>query len=210
MTGRREDVLTVLRAAPNPLSIADVAEQLSIHPNTARFHLETLVDTGRAETADAASAKPGRPPLMFRAVPGMDPRGRRDYRMLADILTEEYARQANPARRAVTAGRRWGEHVAPPGRARGRRQAIDRLTGLLTDLGFAPDARNVATGEIGLRNCPFLDLAVDRQEVVCPVHLGLMQGALESWGAPVTVDELTPFVEPGLCVAHLSATRKTP
>ena len=31
-----------------------------------------------------------------------------------------------------------------------------------------------------------------------------MQGAMAAWDAPVTVDALTPFAEPDLCVAHLA------
>lgn len=57
---------------------------------------------------------------------------------------------------------------------------------------------------LGLRSCPFLELATDRPAVVCPVHLGLMQGALEGWGADVTVPRLDPFVQPDLCLAHLA------
>src|SRR4029079_17012211 len=86
MSGRREDVLAMLRTADAPLSIAAVADELSIHPNTARFHLDALLRTGQVESVETGRIKPGRPPLMFRAVPGMDPAGPRDYRMLAGIL----------------------------------------------------------------------------------------------------------------------------
>jgi predicted ArsR family transcriptional regulator len=58
---------------------------------------------------------------------------------------------------------------------------------------------------VGLRHCPFLELAEVRAQVVCPIHLGLMQGAMAAWDAPVTVDRLVPFAEPDLCVAHLGA-----
>ena len=77
---------------------------------------------------------------------------------------------------------------------------------MLDELGFAPERRG-ANGDhqIGLRHCPFLELAENRTTVVCPIHLGLMQGAMETWGAPVTVDRLEAFAEPDLCVAHLSA-----
>jgi predicted ArsR family transcriptional regulator len=51
-------------------------------------------------------------------------------------------------------------------------------------------------------------LAEERSAVVCPIHLGLMQGALEAWNAPVTVDRLEPFVEPGLCLTHMKKTEK--
>ena len=43
-----------------------------------------------------------------------------------------------------------------------------------------------------------------RTAIVCPIHLGFMQGALKTWAAPVTVDRLDAFVEPDLCVAHLT------
>lgn len=63
--------------------------------------------------------------------------------------------------------------------------------------------------EIRLRHCPFQNLAEQHGEVICSVHLGLMQGALSAMRAPVSVDRLDPFVEPDLCVAHLAhaATR---
>ncbi len=63
---------------------------------------------------------------------------------------------------------------------------------------------------MGLRNCPFLELTDTRRDMVCPVHLGLMRGALDRWDAPVTVESLTPFAEPGLCIAHLTTTSEDP
>ncbi|MBV8348339.1 MAG: helix-turn-helix domain-containing protein [Mycolicibacterium sp.] len=206
MAGRRDDVLAALRAAATPLSINEIAERLAVHPNTVRFHLEALVKTGQAEYAEVDHAKPGRPPLMFRAVPGMDPGGPRHYRMLASIFADAIASAPDPVARAVAAGRAWAEQLTGAADAPSRRQAIDRLTALLTDWGFAPEKRSKPTklGEIGLRSCPFLELARTRRDVVCAVHLGLMQGALSGWDAPITVHALTPFAEPDLCVAHLA------
>ncbi|ETB53679.1 transcriptional regulator, partial [Mycobacterium avium subsp. paratuberculosis 10-8425] len=92
-----------------------------------------------------------------------------------------------------------------PRDAAGAEQAIAQLVDVLDELGFAPE-RRVIDGEqqVGLRHCPFLELAENSSNVVCPVHLGLMQGAMETWGAPVSVDRLDPFVEPDLCLAHLT------
>ena len=56
---------------------------------------------------------------------------------------------------------------------------------------------------IRLRHCPFLELAEGYDQVVCAIHLGLMQGALTGLGAPVTATRLEPFAEPGACLAHL-------
>nr|WP_268778025.1 helix-turn-helix domain-containing protein [Mycolicibacterium komanii] len=205
--GRRDDVLTALRAAGKPMTINEVAEQLSVHPNTARFHLEALAKRGRVETVKPSSAKPGRPPLMFRASAGMDPEGPRDYRTLAGVLADALARQRDPQRRAVAAGRAWAQAEVGTEVIRDRGLAVDRLTDLLAAMGFAPEKRS-AGAEIGLRNCPFLELAQSRRDVICPVHLGLMQGALSSWDASITVDALTPFAEPGLCIAHLTPRRR--
>ena len=57
--------------------------------------------------------------------------------------------------------------------------------------------------QIGLRHCPFLDLIADQARVICPVHLGLMQGVMSALGASETVERLDPFAEPDLCLAHL-------
>jgi predicted ArsR family transcriptional regulator len=206
--GRRLDVLRILRSAEVPLSITTIANELGVHPNTVRFHLDVLVLQGRVERVAPDRKSPGRPPLLFRAVPGMDPTGPRDYRLLAEVLTESLAAGPDPAERSIEAGRVWGHHLARsavPVPA-GSPEPTERLVALLDGLGFAPERREVAgRSQIGLRNCPFLDLVETRSEVICPVHLGLMQGALDAWGAPVTVGRLEPFAEPDLCLAHLAA-----
>jgi predicted ArsR family transcriptional regulator len=205
---RRRAVLQVLKAAKAPMSIVAIAEHLEVHPNTVRFHLDGLVRDGRVERVAPDRRRPGRPPLMFRAVRQMDRGGERRYELLAEILTLGFGDDERDASvKALAAGRAWGQRLeskAVTGRA-GTQKAIDHLVGLLDDLGFAPEQRR-SDGEyqIGLRHCPFLELAETRRSVVCPIHLGIMQGAMETVDAPVTVDRLDAFVEPDLCVAHLS------
>ena len=83
-------------------------------------------------------------------------------------------------------------------------QAVDRLSVTLADLGFAP--RAVAEGahyRVRVHQCPFREVAEGHQDVVCGLHLGLMQGALAQMRAPLTADELQPFAEPSVCIAHL-------
>ena len=69
--------------------------------------------------------------------------------------------------------------------------------------------RSAVLPPLAVRHCPFLELAAGHQEIVCPVHLGLMRGALEGWGAPVRADALEPFAEPDRCLVHLSAGAAT-
>ena len=203
---RRHDVLRVLKAAHSAMSIATIADALDVHPNTVRCHLDTLVSTGRVEQVAPDRKGPGRPALMFRATQRMDPGGPRRYRLLAEILASGLAGERDADARALAAGREWGLQLKPPpsstAGAADAEEMIKRLVGLLDELGFAPARRG--DEQVELQHCPFLELAESQKAVICPIHLGVMQGALESWEAPVTVDRLEAFVEPDLCLAQLS------
>jgi predicted ArsR family transcriptional regulator len=204
--GRRPDVLRVLKAAHSPMSIAAIAHALDVHPNTVRFHLDTLVSTGRAEQVASDRKGPGRPALLFRATQRMDPGGPRHYRLLAEILVSDLAGESDADARALAAGREWGRRLKswPPNGAGvpDAEESVEHLVELLDELGFAPERR--VDAQLELRHCPFLELAEGQRSVVCPIHLGLMQGALETWEAPVTADRLDAFVEPDLCLVHLT------
>jgi len=214
VAGRRTQVLDALTAAVGPLGITELARQLDVHPNTVRFHLRALLRNGQVERFGADRRAPGRPPQLFRVARRMDPTGPRDFRLLAEVLIQDLAAGPQPAARAARAGRAWGRRQAAEvatatGAAEGVGAAptasVGRLVALLDQLGFAPERRDDRTpGNVGLRHCPFLELAENRSEIVCPIHLGLMQGAMEQWRSPVTVDRLEPFVEPDLCLAHLT------
>jgi predicted ArsR family transcriptional regulator len=197
------------------MSIAAIAEVLGVHPNTVRFHLDTLVGDGQVEHVELDRKGPGRPPLMFQAVRQMDRGGTRHYRLLAEVLATAFANEPDAGAKALAAGRAWGRKLdsgieAPPADATSADDAINHLVDVLDDLGFAPERQEVdGQQRVGLRHCPFLELAENRTSVVCPVHFGLMQGAMETWKAPVSVDRLEAFVEPDLCVAHLVRRKAT-
>ncbi|KRC31328.1 hypothetical protein ASE15_18475 [Oerskovia sp. Root22] len=79
-----------------------------------------------------------------------------------------------------------------------RHEVVD----LLDRLGFAPRPDDDAAS-VALTRCPLLEAAYRNPEVVCAVHLGLAQGALERLGAPREGTSLLPFAEPGACRLHL-------
>lgn len=83
----RAHVFDLLRAAGSPACVQEIAGQAGLHPNTARFHLEALVDAGLAARAPRVRTTPGRPSMAYRAVEGGGPAGRRRYRLLAEMLT---------------------------------------------------------------------------------------------------------------------------
>jgi len=207
----RAAILDMLHAAGQPVGVREVAERTGLHPNTARFHLEALVEAGLAARAAEDRETPGRPRIGYRAAAD-GPGGRRQYRLLAVMLASLIAgTMPEPAAAAEAAGREWGAYLAeqpPPYQRLSAAEAIARLTGIMHELGFEPHA---VTGDDGgqyrlqLRQCPFLEVAKQHRDVICALHLGLMRGAFARMRAPVSADGLDPFVEPGLCVALLSA-----
>ncbi|MFL6081982.1 MAG: helix-turn-helix transcriptional regulator [Mycobacterium sp.] len=207
--GRRDVILQLLRASAEPRSIASVADQLSVHPNTVRFHLDALLRAGRVEQILGDPAGRGRPPTLFRASRRMDPTGPTNYRLLASILTGYVAGRPDAAGIAAQLGRSTSPALLPSSaqhRPPSKTRAVTDLVELLAELGFEPEpSEGPRTRAIRLRHCPFQTLAEKHGEVICSVHLGLMQGALTAMRAPVTVDRLDPFVEPDLCVAHLAS-----
>ena len=206
--GRRDVILQLLRASAEPRSIASVADELGVHPNTVRFHLDALAARGPRRTS---------PRRLRRSRPSPDPVSRQppDGPHRADelsaprrILTGYVARDPDAAGIAAQLGRSTSPALVASSaqrRAPSRTRAVTELVELLAELGFEPEpADGRRAREIRLRHCPFQNLAEQHGEVICSVHLGLMQGALSAMRAPVTVDRLDPFVEPDLCVAHLA------
>lgn len=207
---RRAAVLEAVRTADGPVGVVELAERTDLHPNTVRFHLDALTSQGIVErTFDAPSGR-GRPRTVYSARPGMDRAGRRQYRLLSEILLGRLASTEGESG-AEDAGRAWGRHLieqVPPFRTTGRPEATRRLAAMMDDLGFAPEYDGESPDRIRLRHCPFLELAEEYSSTLCPLHLGLMQGALTEIRAPITATDLEPFAEPDACVVHLRASRK--
>jgi predicted ArsR family transcriptional regulator len=206
----RRRVLDLLRAAGSPLGVQEIADRTGLHPNTARFHLDGLVEAGLATREPQPRTTPGRPSMAYRAADGGDRVGERHYRLLAEMLTSLISGvMADPGKTTAQAGREWGAYLTeqpPPYQRPSAGEAVERLTAIMEKLGFAPQAEAEGTRyRVCLRQCPFREVAQHHQDVVCSLHLGLMQGALAQMRAPVAADRLVPFAGPSLCVAHLTA-----
>ena len=204
----RARVLDLLRAAGGPLGVRDVADRAGLHANTARFHLDGLVGAGLATRQPQPRETPGRPTMAYRATSGDRPMGQRRYRLLAQMLTSMIAGMVpEPQAAATEAGREWGRYLTeqpPPYQGLAADQAVAKLASALEEIGFAPEVVAEAEGyQLRLHQCPFREVAEQHPDVVCAMHLGLLQGVLEQSRAPVTADDLQPFAEPGSCTARL-------
>jgi predicted ArsR family transcriptional regulator len=205
----RERVLDLLRQSPGGLGVAELAERSGLHPNTVRFHLNRFVTAGLARRdIEQQPSRPGRPRLTFVATSDEDVHDRRNYQLLAGMLAGYMADTEAPAAKARQLGHAWGSYLATrpvPGQRVTEEQSVGELLRVLDDIGFSPQLAEDDDGDsiIRLRHCPFLEVATAHREVVCSVHLGVMQGVLAEQRAPVEAHDLQPFVEPSLCLARV-------
>lgn len=217
----RSRVLEALQDAPGALGIDDVSALVGLHPNTIRFHLDGLVEGGRAQRFAEGRTVPGRPRMLYTASPDPDRVGRRSYRLLAELLAGAAAggdAVDGDAHRGDADRPAWDAAIIAAGRGRGRQLAagtsprssdaagaIDELCVTLDRIGFAPKIDMKGNDwRVLLRHCPFLEVAQSHRDVVCSAHLGLMQGLLEGGAAPVRVRSLEPFATASVCVAELA------
>lgn len=230
---RRAQLLAELRRR-GPSTTGELAAATGLHPNTTREHLRVLVDEGQVDARPGAPEGRGRPSTRYRAVREAPDEALVVRQAgvlvaqaaLARALLDGYG---VPAADAAESARRHGLRasadltvpdlpglpdlpdpadgvpVPDPGGPSVASRQVEALAGHLDRMGFEPDLAGVADdGEVLLRACPFLDLARDRPDVVCSVHLGLAQGVLARAGGPVRATAVRPFAGPGYCVLALT------
>jgi predicted ArsR family transcriptional regulator len=202
---RRIELLDLLRARDDASDASALADELGLHVNTVRSHLQLLEDAGLVTSETEVRRVRGRPRLLFRATPELDPASDRDYRGLAAILAGTLARDADTAADvAVDAGERWGRQLATTRTVPSATSVTALATGLLDELGFAPRPAADDPAAIDLTRCPYLAVAEEHPEVVCGVHLGLLRGALAAGGAQGVDVSLVPFATPATCRVSLA------
>jgi predicted ArsR family transcriptional regulator len=200
----RARVLAALVEARAPVDASEVARRVGLHANTVRFHLGRLAEAGLVTSVLETRSRPGRPHVLYEPTADAGEPAE-DYRFLARMLATALEAGPEPDRAAERAGHGWGRFLVerrPPDAALSAEGARDEVTRLLGDHGFAPERAGDA---VRMCRCPFKDLAESHGDVICALHLGLLRGALEELRAPVRVETLRPFAEPGVCVVELPA-----
>ena len=196
-------------ADAGPLDARELAKRVDLHVNTVRVHVNALADAGLVESETLPPKGRGRPRVAYKTTAAAGDEGGRRYRLLAEILTALVARfGAEASDQLEEIGEAWGHYLVdspPPYAQLSDEQAVEGLLALLADIGFQPELEQQTRGrQIHMRPCPFLELARSHQEVICPIHLGMMRGALNELGAKTRATKLEPFVRPDLCVARLA------
>ncbi len=204
----REQLLQLLHGSDDALTVAELASQTGLHPNTVREHLNILIEAGLALSESQGGGGRGRPKRAYRAtalaaVPGSRSAQDADsLELLCRVLAAQAARDnfgSSTWDHVENSARQWvHEHAdeVPARRVQTSEQAIEVITELLDQRGFAPTAEPEEQ-RVVLHACPYGGLAAEQQQVVCGAHLGLVLGALERAGSPVKarfsdIDPITP------------------
>ncbi len=204
---RRAELLALLRASAEPLTVVEAADAVDLHTNTTRLHLDLLVQVGLAERVTEQRTSPGRPRTLYRATAQPAEADDDSYRALAGVLADGLAATKDPGRAAIEAGERWARALDERAGLTGATQSVSvavELEQLLDELGFEPEM-DLPHGLIRLHRCPFAEVAKSNRTVVCGVHLGMLRASLHRLGAASERVELESFVteEPLLCLVHL-------
>ncbi len=106
-------VLEVVEGAGQPISSAEVAKTLKLHPNTAREHLDALLNAGLVTTLPMHTGKRGRPTLLY-SVTTLDPN--QILSTYLDVITAtaiSLAEGSDGVAQAIAVGKNWAGLTCP-------------------------------------------------------------------------------------------------
>ncbi len=203
-----------LARSPIPLSTADIADVLNLHPNTVRPHLERMRDVGLLRVDTVARGGVGRPQHRYSLAPdapslGLEPS---PFPTLARALLD-----------AAAAAGLDGDDMAEAGRSQGRTDAaswteqdrhdhsvVDALVVEQSRLGFDPavvEASGAAT--MAFTHCPFRDLAEEHPALVCGLHCAMIEGFLDGYGGGA-IERFHPLIDRSPCQVDLRTPELVP
>lgn len=200
----RRALLDVLRGADGPTDAEALAVALELHVTTVRGHLTLLEQAHLVTSTTVRNGRPGRPTTVYLATSRPPtPDRTAAYQLLAEVLVDGLASSppsTEPSAWAHDVGKRWGPQLVDRMGLRGTGPPADVMHAAFDAMGFAPET---AEEVVRLHACPFADLAMGNEAVVCQLHLGMARGMLDDLGADMVAETLVPFAEPSLCVLSL-------
>lgn len=171
--------------APRPITTAEIADSLELHPNTVRPHLERMRDVGLIEVSVMARGEVGRPQHRYSLAPDAPSLGLEPPTMpvLARMVLSMADRLGASADDAEAVGRDEGVLRSVP--FANAPSSLEALVSDLDRLGFDPivsEGGDADTAIVAFANCPFADLAAQHPDLVCGLHRGLVAGFVAQMG----------------------------
>lgn len=168
--------------SPVPLSTAEVADALDLHPNTVRPHLDRMREVGLLQVEIDGRGAVGRPQHRYSPAPdapslGLEPPA---HRVLARMLADVAALMGPDVDDVAAMGWEQGRSAAA---RRAGAPCVAALADALAELGFDPTTVvDGAEVSIAFTHCPYRELAEAYPDLVCNLHRGLVEGFVEQQG----------------------------
>jgi len=175
------------------VTVMDIANQFSIHPNVARHHLSKLEDVGMLKSENMKSGKGGRPSRYYKLSDELIEINfpYRDYRLLSKIAIESMLSLGPIAAKALyDTGKQYGINIME-NLLQKRKMKREELTfhdkmeifnQTATMLGFHPEILVKEDGHkvyFQVYNCPFKEVASEYKTLTCNTHIAFIKGLLE-------------------------------
>ena len=179
----RRHILLSFYSEPRARTVDEVAEAAGIHRTVAFGHLTRLTVLGFLAVQQRRGL-PGKPANLYHLVAGPLElhHPARQFATLAGLLAAGLDRFGDDGVEAAReAGRRHGASLVPRHQAGSPAEALLPLVALGADYDVAGD-------RVRARNCIFQEACASAPHVVCQLHAGMIEGALEAAGTPRRVE----------------------
>ncbi len=185
----RVELLHLIQVQPQR-TIAELQEATDLHPNTIREHLARLISDGYVVAEKENRTTRGRPRVLYSAADGETTSS-----VIQQRKVREAAYRGDLMRRVLTMD-------APDVLEKDAVHQLDALVEELEDEGFDPiiDERALT---VDLTPCAQAEAQASHREVLCNVHLGLLQSVLTEAGGPLAVGGMRPSCDPSECIIQL-------
>lgn len=179
----RRGILLSFYSNPVPRTVDEVAQEVGVHRTVAFSHLERLAALGYLSTGQRRG-RLGKPAKLYhledRPIQLSHPP--RHFARLASLLASGLRVLGDTGTRAAReAGYRHGASLIAR-RVSSVEAALDQLAPLGAAYSF--DGSDVVVAN----NCVFREACEVEPEVICQLHAGLLEGALQAGGIPRRVD----------------------
>lgn len=184
----RVEILHLVQDQSNR-TIAEIVAATDLHPNTVREHLQRLIDDGYVVAETERRTTRGRPRVLYSATDGVSACSPIQHRRV------RAAAERGDLMRRVIPG------PAPELDTDALHQ-IDALVEDLVDAGFDPlvDEEELT---VELTPCQHASAQAEHREVLCSVHLGIIQSVLNAASGPLSVDGMRSSCDPRECIVQL-------
>ena len=185
----RTRLLGAVQEAPGS-TLKALAEEVGLHVNTARGHLQVLIDEGFVRLETGTTGRRGRPPSLYHPVTA--PQGSRQARERIEAAARQgrFLRSLHPDLSVEPAEvDELGDDAVAQ---------FDALYAHLEDSGMEPESDAEDMG-ISVVPCPHYRMVGDDREDACAIHAQIVRDLLAQVPGPLELETLRPFAAERTC-----------